>query len=437
MLHGGANENGKINSLKMMIGYNQICERFPDIDDIIFISESEADPSRKTFLLNDVIIKSRKLDEDRSAHLRHNDLKNEYEILKLSDAVKSIPKALYYHKNELYEFLFLSYLPGVQLRNLQLSFFQTVKVTIQVLKILVRLSGKRICHNDVTPHNVLLTDKNNVSLVDFDQAVRTTFVKAFAGNILGIKSGESKVSYGLNTIFKDYLRKHFPNFLYSIKRFLGRNPEFEKHELPPINGDADSKLIKLLDAWKLAQKSNASAPALPLAYYAIEFHGTHFPGERPWNDRWNRLKNVSDYSGKTILELGCNMGLLSIHLLKESGAAKCIGIDQDKKILESAKLISEVFEVDPLFKQINFDSAKDWESDFLSENIDIVFALNVLNWVNDKDRLLSFLSNFSEIIFEGHDSTEVERKRFEQIGFTTIEEIGYSERERIILRCRK
>jgi 2-polyprenyl-3-methyl-5-hydroxy-6-metoxy-1,4-benzoquinol methylase/tRNA A-37 threonylcarbamoyl transferase component Bud32 len=420
-----------------MIPFNQICERFPDIDDIIFISESEADPSRKTFLLDDVIIKSRKLDDDKTTHLRHNNLKDEYEILKLSDEVKGIAKALHYHKNELYELLFLSYLPGLQLRNLQLTFFQTVKVTLKVLRILVRLSGKRICHNDVTPQNVLIKDKNNVSLVDFDQAVRTTIVKAFAGNIFGIKSGESKVSYGLNTIFKDYLRKHFPNFLYSIKRFLGRNPEFEKHELPAINDDANPKLKKLLDAWRLAQKSNASAPALPLAYYAIDFEGYHFPGERPWNDRWNRLKNVSDYSGKTILELGCNMGLLSIHLLKEAGAAQCVGIDHDKKILESAKLISEVFEVDPLFKQINFDAAKNWESDLLSENIDIVFALNVLNWVNDKDRLLSFLSNFPEIIFEGHDSTEVERKRFEQIGFSTIEEIGYSERERIILRCRK
>jgi 2-polyprenyl-3-methyl-5-hydroxy-6-metoxy-1,4-benzoquinol methylase len=245
------------------------------------------------------------------------------------------------------------------------------------------------------------------------------------------------VSYGLNTIFKDYLRKRFPNFLYSIKRLLGRNPKFEKHKLPAINNDADPKLKKLLAAWRLAQKSNASAPALPLAYYAIDFAGYHFPGERPWTERWNRLKNVTDYSGKNILELGCNMGLLSIHLLKEAGATKCIGVDHDKKILESAKLISEVFEVKPVFKQINFDSAIDWESDLLSSNIDVVFALNVLNWVNDKDRLLKFLSNFPEIIFEGHDTTEVERKRFEQIGFNTIEEIGYSERERIILKCMK
>jgi len=157
-----------------MISFNQICERFPDIENIIFISESDEDPSRKTFLINDIIIKSRKIDDDRSAHLRHNNLKEEFEILKLCDTVRGIPKALHYHKNELYELLFLSYLPGSQLRNLQLSFIQTVKVTLQVLKILVRLSGKGICHNDVTPQNVLLTGTNNASLVDFDQAIVTS-----------------------------------------------------------------------------------------------------------------------------------------------------------------------------------------------------------------------------------------------------------------------
>ena len=198
-----------------MISFNKICERFPDVENIIFLSESDEDPSRKTYLLNDTVIKSRKLDDDITTHLRHNDLEEEYEILKSSAAVNGTPKALHYNKNELYELLFLSYLPGEQLRNKQLTFIQTVRVTFQVLKILIRLSGKGICHNDVTPQNVLITGKNTASLVDFDQAVRTTIVKAFAGNILGIKSGESKVSYGLYTIFKDYLRKHFPNFLYS------------------------------------------------------------------------------------------------------------------------------------------------------------------------------------------------------------------------------
>ncbi len=384
-----------------------------------------------------MVIKARWVRKDTTAHIRINDFRTEYEILKKCADVINIPRALHYAKTSEFEILILDYLPGLQLQHLRLTFRQTVNVFFRVFIIAVRLSNKGICHNDITPQNILLTDKYFPSLVDFDQSVKTSFTKALAGNIFGIKSGDSIVSYGVVTIIKDFLRKKFPNFLYFLKRLLGKNPKFEKHELPQLGKDADENLKKLRNAWKLAQKSNASAPALPLAYYAIDFGGFHFPGERPWSERWERLKSLSEFSGKNILELGCNMGLLSIHLLKEEGVVKCIGVDHDKKILESAKLISEVFNVHPKFLQINFDSARDWESDLISEDIDIVFALNVLNWVDDKDRFLRFLSNFDEIIFEGHDTPEVEKKRFERIGFSKIEEIGYSERERIILRCRK
>jgi len=419
-----------------MYSFEQICEWFPDIENILFISKSNEDPSRKTYLFNNIIIKSRIIDDDQTAHLRQNNLKEEYEILKKCEVLEGVPKALYYFKNEFYELLFLSYLPGIQIYELKISLKELFKISFRLSKILIKLSALGVCHNDITPRNVLIENGNVVSLIDFDQAIKTKPYMAFARQLLGLNIGEAKVNHSIITIIKDYLRKKFPGTIFRIKKLLGKKYQ-DVDKLPALEKGADSKLINLLSAWQIAQSSNASSPGLPKAYYAIDFEGYHFPGERPWNERWNRLKNVSGYSVKTILELGCNMGLLSIHLLKEAGAAKCIGVDHDKKILESAKLISEVFEVKPVFKQVNFDSAKDWESDLLSYKIDIVFALNVLNWVNDKDRFLKFLSNFPEIIFEGHDTTEVERKRFEQIGFNTIKKIGYSERERIILRCRK
>jgi len=419
-----------------MYSFEQICERFPDIENILFIAKSDEDPSRKTYLLNNIIIKSRKIDDDKTAHLRENNLKEEYEILKKCEVLKGIPQALFYFKNEFYELLFQSYLPGIQIYELKISLKELFKISFKLSNILIKLSALGICHNDITPRNVLIENGNVVSLIDFDQAIKTKPHIAFARQLLGLNIGESKVNHSIITIFKDYLRKKFPRTIFGIKKLLGKK-YLDVDKLPALEKGADPILASLLRAWQIAQSSNASSPGLPKAYYAIDFEGNHFPGERPWSERWNRLKSISDYKGKTILELGCNMGLLSIHLLKETGAAKCIGVDHDKKILESAKLISKVFEVNPVFNQVNFDAAKDWESDLLSYKIDIVFALNVLNWVNDKERLLKFLSNFPEIIFEGHDTAEVERKRFEQIGFNKIEEIGYSERERIILRCRK
>ncbi len=218
---------------------------------------------------------------------------------------------------------------------------------------------------------------------------------------------------------------------------MGRDDNNEQTKLPKIEKDAKPELLDMLKAWNIAQESNASAPGVNIAYYGLSFMEYYFPGERPWADRWNVLKVLSKYSGKTILELGCNMGLLSTFLLKEANAKKCVAVDTDKKILRSAEIISNVFQVKPEYLQIDFDSQDDWENSLLKYKPDIVFALNVLNWVKDKERFLSFLAKAPEVIFEGHDLPEIEIARFLKLGFTNIEEIGYSERKRIILRCRK
>lgn len=416
---------------------DETCKMFPDLDGISLINESKFDPVRCVYFYDGKIIKSRKIDSDTSSQLRQNDLKAEFEILKACSGIKGVPQNPHYCNNGSYELLFIDYISGTQLINLNLTFGVLVKIIPQLIRILKRLSEKGICHNDLVPRNILVTENISISLIDFDQAIVTTPVKAFTGNFLGINIGNSKVNYSFSTIIKHFIKQKFPTLSVKIKKILGRADDNEKSKLPEINNDAKPELLAMLKAWKIAQESNASAPGVNIAYYGFNFMEYHFAGERPWADRWNVLKSISDYSGKTIVELGCNMGLLSTHLLKEANAKKCIAVDGDKKILKSAEIISNVFQVRPEYFQIDFDSKEDWESKLMQYKPDIIFALNVLNWVKDKERFLAFLAKSPEVIFEGHDLPEIEKTRFLNLGFTNIEEIGYSERKRIILRCRK
>ena len=73
----------------------------------------------------------------------------------------------------------------------------------------------------------------------------------------------------------------------------------------------------------------------------------------------------------------------------------------------------------------------------LESNAEIVFALNVLNWVQDKDRLLDFLANFSVVVFEGHDSFDIEKERFASRGFSDIQLVSVSERNRPLIVFKK
>ena len=60
-------------------------------------------------------------------------------------------------------------------------------------------------------------------------------------------------------------------------------------------------------------------------------------------------------------------------------------------------------------------------------------ALSVLHWVQDQGRLLAFLGRFDEVVFEGHDSSRIERARLREAGFTEIDLVDTSERGRPIL----
>jgi 2-polyprenyl-3-methyl-5-hydroxy-6-metoxy-1,4-benzoquinol methylase len=240
------------------------------------------------------------------------------------------------------------------------------------------------------------------------------------------------------TLFKEYLKTRLSKkTLRRYRNIIGSIRQKKIHRLPYLPESADTKVKTLLNAWNIAQISNASSPDRNIAYYSLYFEGYHFPGERPWEERWKTLRDITDYSGKRILELGCNMALLSAFLLKERNAKEALAIDVDGGILEAAKCFATTLGVSIKYQKQDFDSPVNWEMKIADFCPDIVFALNVLNWVNDKERFLKFLSGFSELIFEGHDSLDIEIGRLQSVGFSNIDIIGQSERDRHVLHCSK
>ena len=58
--------------------------------------------------------------------------------------------------------------------------------------------------------------------------------------------------------------------------------------------------------------------------------------------------------------------------------------------------------------------------------------LNVLNLIQDKQRLMTFLGGFPLVVFEGHDQDAVEIKRFSDAGFPIHRILGTSDRGRTV-----
>jgi len=194
----------------------------------------------------------------------------------------------------------------------------------------------------------------------------------------------------------------------------------------------DLSLETLAEAWSIASRSEASAPGVDIGYYSIDIGGINFPGERPWILRWDRIQKEVDFKGKRLLELGCNMGLLSIHA-KLWGAAYCLGVDVDKEILRAAELASRAFGTDVVHRQLDLDDSSQWEEEL--KGFDIVSALSVLHWIKNKDRVWSFLAKHREVLYEGHESEQEAESNLIRAGFTRIARLGTTERNRQIFHA--
>lgn len=185
-------------------------------------------------------------------------------------------------------------------------------------------------------------------------------------------------------------------------------------------GDINIELLQ--QAWKIPTGGSQGMP-----YYSLEINGVHLQGERPWEVRWDLVKDILDYKEKKILELGCNVGLTSTCLLKYRGALASTGLDRTyetlaafgtPRLMEASALVQEAFGVFVDIIQADINNS-DYE-EILGYDYDVVFCMSFLKWVDDKHRLLDYLANFSHVIFEGHDPDPVEIARFEQRGFQYI-----------------
>lgn len=405
------------------------------------ISESKLDPYRRVYTDHKNCYKL-VLEGEITSNIRVNTLAQEYEILNKCKDIKAIPDPIDYVRTGAAELLTTKYFSAEPLDKVENMKLGSWNILGNLIKINLLLAWKGVSHNDLMETNILVGTSGEVFLVDFDQATATSRYKAFLRTFLGKNLGGPPVYRSMRDIIVEVMEERFPEsmkFLVKIKRavFGRKRVKPGAHVLPQLNDDASDSAKILLAAWKIAQKSDASAPESLYAYYAVNFEGYSYPGERSWVDRWNVLKNVADYSGKRILELGCNMGLLSSYLVKYEGVKNSLAVDADQNIIETAELVNRALQVEVDHLVINFDSEEGWEDRLIGYNPDIVFALNVLNWVNDKERFLRFLGNFDTLVFEGHETFEVEKQRLRSVGFNTIIRKDVTERDRDVLLCRK
>jgi tRNA (mo5U34)-methyltransferase len=99
----------------------------------------------------------------------------------------------------------------------------------------------------------------------------------------------------------------------------------------------------------------------------------HFLGDYP-TYKWQSFAKLipASLEGKSVLDIGCNAGFYSQEM-KQRGATRVLGIDEDEGYLEQARFAAEVNQLDIEFRHMSvYEIAK------LGETFDVVLFLGIL-----------------------------------------------------------
>jgi SAM-dependent methyltransferase len=344
----------------------------------------------------------------------------EADLLRRCEGIPGVPSVRGFRETPTACVLSMNRLEGSALQDVigNLTIAQAFKIMMRLLQTTLAVSWRGIAHNDIVPRNLMISKFDQPYLVDFDQAHQTSRTDALLRNVLGVRTNHSMV-YGSWLLIAARLAFQFL-------------PRRRAANMPTLAPDASLVQRKLFSAWKVAQRASTKARGEPVAYYSLLVGDMKLPGKRPWEQRWEMLRGAADFKGLRTLDLGCNMGLLSTWLLKEGNASSALGVDSDPLILASAKQVANAFSVSASFEKVDLDATYEWERRFEPMDFDVIFVLNVLDLVQDKQRLMNFLGGFPLVVFEGHDQDAVEIKRFSDAGFPIHRVLGTSDRGRTV-----
>lgn len=330
--------------------------------------------------------------------------------------------------NDDWDYLLFDWISGTTLDRIlpRLPLRRRLKVLWAVARDLRRIHRQRVAHRDLRPDNVLIRPDGGVQLIDFDRG------SAGGGRLHGVSDWVGLGGRGgaPNPFWKFTLFLLVPQAQSAAQRVRA----ILRRGVPAPEAPGDDEMAMLERAWSLAAHSEANAPGHHVAYYAFSYRHRHFPGERPWYLRWDAIRHGVDFRGKRLVELGANMGLLSTFATIH-GASSAIGVDHDATIVESARLVGQALKGSARFEQVNLMADSTWEERLAGA--DIVAAMSLIHWLPRPQRVLAFVARHAEVLYEGHDSLEIEAGRLRGMGFDEVTVLGDTERGRPLLYGRR
>jgi SAM-dependent methyltransferase len=181
-------------------------------------------------------------------------------------------------------------------------------------------------------------------------------------------------------------------------------PAFTRRPIDPADDRLDygtQQIMNLLAYTKTSGSAYAAQP-FPAGYHTMSVGNVEIRGQR--NPK-QRLADVPfDFTGKTVLDIGCNQGGMLFAIADKISCG--IGIDYDPRMINAANKVRSHTKRQNLDFYI-FDLEKedlDLIEDFMPvQKIDIIFLLSVCMWIGNWQQVIGFCASRSPaMLFESN-----------------------------------
>lgn len=199
----------------------------------------------------------------------------------------------------------------------------------------------------------------------------------------------------------------------AVRVLRGKNSwRFERINVNANRGEL--QIANLLNYTK-ASGSSYAGTEFPAGYHTIQVGRLNVRGKR---DPQARLSLVPmDFSGKTVLDIGCNQGGMLFSVADK--IAHGVGIDFDPRMVNAANKIRSHLGLTNIEFYV-FDLEKEnlnLIQDFLPrEKVDVVFLLSVCMWISNWRDVIDLTTHISDaLLFESNGAPHLQVEQVEYL----------------------
>jgi 2-polyprenyl-3-methyl-5-hydroxy-6-metoxy-1,4-benzoquinol methylase len=175
--------------------------------------------------------------------------------------------------------------------------------------------------------------------------------------------------------------------------------------------DNDTQQILNLLNYTKTSGSDYNAQDFPAGYHTIDLNKLHVEGQRKPKERLQIVPY--DFTGKTVLDIGCNQGGMLFSIADK--IAHGVGIDYDYRLINASNRIKGYTGTNHLDFYV-FDLEKE-DLNIINDlipggKVDIVFLLAVCMWIRNWKQVIDQAKKLSSaMLFESNGAAEVQNEQ--------------------------